>query len=138
MAQESMATRMLCVKDEIRRIASENVEAIGLALKRVGMQIDELAANEDAAGDAADRCNKLADLKAKHRLAIAVLDEFKTAGGENWSLFQASVETAWKDLMAAFRRLCVRAGSPESWQAGWMMRSGRFDSTRHSDWCVGG
>lgn len=76
-------------------------------LKRWGAKLDKLVAKAEEAGTDAknDHRKRIDDLKAKHQMAQAKLDELKTAGSEKWETFKAGVESAWNDLETAFKKL---------------------------------
>lgn len=76
-------------------------------LKQWGARLDDLAAKVTTAGAnaEADRRELVAELRAKHELAQAKLDELKAAGGEKWETFKAGVESVYKELESAFKKL---------------------------------
>jgi peptidoglycan hydrolase CwlO-like protein len=89
----------------------ENTEAdlgkLETQLKQWGAKLDEFVAKADRAGTAAriDNRKRIDELKAKVKVAQAKLDEVKTAGSEKWETLKAGVESAWKDLEIAFKKL---------------------------------
>jgi hypothetical protein len=76
-------------------------------LKKWGAKLDELVAKADGAGADAkvDTLKRIDDLKAKHQVAQARLDELRTTSGEKWETVKTGVERAWNDLEAAFEKL---------------------------------
>jgi hypothetical protein len=76
-------------------------------LQRLGAKLDELVAKADQAGAEAkvDYRKRVDALKAQHRAAQVKLEEAKTAGSEKWGTFKTGVESAWRELEAAFKEL---------------------------------
>jgi hypothetical protein len=76
-------------------------------LKQWGARLDQIVAKAAKAGTEVnvERHKRVDELKAKYQAAQAKFGEFKTAGGEKWETFKTGVETAWKDLEAAFKNL---------------------------------
>ena len=72
-----------------------------------GARLDELMDNvEEAGADAAiARRKRIDELKAKHKLAKAKLDELKAAGSDKWETFKSGVESAWHELDVDFKKL---------------------------------
>ena len=85
----------------------DNVGKLEPQLKQWGAKLDEFVAKADRAGTAAriDNRRRIEELKAKVKAAQAKLDEVKTAGSEKWETLKAGVESAWKDLEIAFKKL---------------------------------
>jgi peptidoglycan hydrolase CwlO-like protein len=85
----------------------DNVGKLETQLKQWGAKLDEFVAKADRAGTAAriDNRRRIEELKAKVKAAQAKLDEVKTAGSEKWETLKAGVESAWKDLEIAFKKL---------------------------------
>jgi peptidoglycan hydrolase CwlO-like protein len=85
----------------------DNVGKLETQLKQWGAKLDEFVAKADRAGTAAriDNRRRIDELKAKVKAAEAKLDEVKTAGSEKWETLKAGVESAWKDLEIAFKKL---------------------------------
>ena len=76
-------------------------------LKQWGAKLDHLVARAGVAGADAkiDYRKGLDDLKAKHKVVQAKLDELKTAGTDEWKTFKIGVESAWHELEVAFKKL---------------------------------
>ena len=72
-----------------------------------GAKLDELVAKAEEAGTEAksDYRKHIDDLKAKHQVAQAKLDELRAAGSEEWETFKVGVESACNELEAAFKKL---------------------------------
>jgi len=85
----------------------DKVGKLETQLKQWGAKLDEFVAKADRAGTAAriDNRRRIEELKAKVKAAQAKLDEVKTAGSEKWETLKAGVESAWKDLEIAFKKL---------------------------------
>jgi hypothetical protein len=52
-----------------------------------------------------DQRRRIDDLKAKYQVAQSKLCELKAAGSEKWATLKTGVESAWKDLEAAFKKM---------------------------------
>jgi len=76
-------------------------------LRQWGAKLDELVAKADAAGAEAkvDYRKRIEELKSKHQLAQSKLEELRAAGSEKLETLKVGVESAWKELEAAFREL---------------------------------
>ena len=76
-------------------------------LRQWGAKLDELVVKAEGAGTEAkaDYRKRIDDLKAKHQVAQAKLDELKAAGSEKWETLKAGVESAWNELDVAFKKL---------------------------------
>ncbi|MBS1120082.1 MAG: uncharacterized protein H6Q90_2310 [Deltaproteobacteria bacterium] len=72
-----------------------------------GSKFDELVAKAEVAGQEAklDAHKHLDQLKAKLDDAQAKLHEAKAAGRDKWDIFKHGVESSWKELDAAFKKL---------------------------------
>ena len=83
------------------------VEKMEKQVKQWGTKLEELAAKVDEAGAEAkaDREKRISELKAGHKAAMAKLDELKAAGSDKWEIVKGGIESAWKDLEAAFKKL---------------------------------
>jgi hypothetical protein len=75
-------------------------------LKRWGAKLDQLVAQADSAGADAkiDHRKRIAELRTKHKLARAKLDELKAASGEKWETLKQGAESAWNDFEIAFKK----------------------------------
>jgi hypothetical protein len=76
-------------------------------LKRLGARLDELAAKAGEAGTEikVDYRQHLDDLKTQHREVRTKLEELKAASGREWESFKAGVDSAGRELEAAFRKM---------------------------------
>jgi len=76
-------------------------------LKSWGAKLNELAAKVDAAGREGkdDARRRLADMKAKVKVAQSKLEEAKAAGGDKWDKFKSGIESSWKELESSFQKL---------------------------------
>jgi len=76
-------------------------------LKHWGKKLDDIVAKAEQAGTEAraDYRKNVDELKAKMKVAHAKLAELQAAGGESWETFQAGVESTWKDIEAAFKKM---------------------------------
>ena len=85
----------------------DKVGKLETQLKQWGAKLDEFVAKADRAGTTAriDNRRRIDDLKAKVQAAQSKLDEVRTAGSERWETLKAGVESAWKDLEIAFKKL---------------------------------
>lgn len=94
-------------KENLMEIVEANVGKMEVQLKQWGAKLDELVAKAEEAGTEAkvDYRKSIDDLKSKHRVAQARLDELRAAGGEKWGAFKIGVESAWTELEAAFKNL---------------------------------
>ena len=88
-----------------------HVGKVEAQLRQWGAKLDELVAKAEKAGTEAkiDYRKHIDDLKAKHQVAQAKLDELKTAGSEKWEIFKTGVEGACNELEGAFKKLTERA-----------------------------
>jgi hypothetical protein len=70
-------------------------------------KLNELLAKADVAGKEAklDSRKHLDELKAKVAATQAKLAAAKAAGSDKWDAFKQDVESSWKDLEAAFKKL---------------------------------
>ena len=84
-----------------------HVGKIESRLKRWGAKLDELVAKAGEAGAEikVDTQEHLADLRAKHKVAQAKLEELKAARGAEWESFKAGVESAGDELELAFTKV---------------------------------
>ena len=84
----------------------EHVGKLEARLKQWGAKLDQLVAKAEKAGAEVkiERRKRIDDLKAKVQAAQAKLAELKAAGGEKWEVLKTGVESAWKELEAAFRK----------------------------------
>ncbi len=85
----------------------EHVGKVEAQLRQWGVKIDELIAKAEKPGTEAkiDYRKRIDDLKAKHRVAHAKLEELKTAGNEKWEILKTGVEGACNELEDAFKKL---------------------------------
>jgi chromosome segregation ATPase len=85
----------------------KNVAELQAQLAAWGAKIDEFAskAEQSKAEAKADYAKRLEDLRTQCSTAQAKLDEFKRSGNKNWETIKGGIESAWKDLDAAFRNL---------------------------------
>jgi hypothetical protein len=76
-------------------------------LRQWGAKLDGLVAKAEKAGAAVkiDQRKRIDDLKAKYQVAQSKLCELKAAGSEKWATLKTGVESAWKDLEAAFKKM---------------------------------
>ena len=76
-------------------------------LKQWAAKLDELAAKADtvSADAKADYRKRINDLKVRHRVAQARLEELRTAGTGAWDKLMAGVDSAWKALEGAFKKM---------------------------------
>ena len=76
-------------------------------LKRWGVKLDDLVARAESAGAEmkADSLRHIDDLKEKHHVVRAKLDELKAAGGAEWLSFKRGVESAGDELELAFTKV---------------------------------
>jgi hypothetical protein len=103
----SMSDRASVTRTQVARIAESNVEQMTTLLDQRGWHLDALVARVIASGtDArAGRLQAIDAAKAKHRLARARFEEFKSDGGAQWPLFRSSIERAWTDFEDALEKL---------------------------------
>jgi hypothetical protein len=85
----------------------ENLGRLETQLRQWGAKLDEFVARADRAGTTArvDNRRRIDDLKARVHAAQSKLDEVKAAGSEKWETLKIGVESAWKDLESAFKKL---------------------------------
>lgn len=76
-------------------------------LKHWGAKLDGLLAKADdtSAETKAEYRKSVGELKQKHQAAQAKLDELKAAGSEKWEVFKVGVDSAWRELEVAFKKL---------------------------------
>ena len=76
-------------------------------LKLWGAKLEVLTSKADVAGQKAKIGSRkhLDELKAKMNVAQAKLRNAKAAGDEKWDAFKADVESSWKELESAFKKL---------------------------------
>ena len=76
-------------------------------LKLWAVKLDKLVADAEKAGAEVkvDYRKGIDDLKAKHKVVQAKLDELKAAGSAEWETFKAGVESAWNEFEVAFKKL---------------------------------
>lgn len=84
-----------------------NVGTMEAQLKQWGARLDGLIAKAAGAGAdvKADYRKRVDDLKAKCQGAQARLDEARAAGSGKWKTLKTGVQSALKDIEAAFRGL---------------------------------
>lgn len=98
------------------KIFEASVEKMETELKHWGTKLDKLVAKVEVAGTEvkSDYRKGVEDLKSKYRLTQSRFDEFKVAGVEKWGTFKTSVETAWSDLEASFKKLTKHSKEAET------------------------
>jgi hypothetical protein len=103
----SMSDRASVTRAQVARIGEANVEQMTTQLDHWGLHLDALVARVIAsgAGASADLHQALGTLKAKHELARARFEEFKTAGTGQWRLFRSGIERSWTDFEAALEKV---------------------------------
>jgi hypothetical protein len=76
-------------------------------LKQWGAKLDELVAKAEEAGAEAkiDYRKRIDDLKSKHQEVQSKLAELRAAGGEKWEILKHGVESAWKELEVAIKKM---------------------------------
>jgi hypothetical protein len=76
-------------------------------LKQWGAKLDELVAKAEEAGAEAkiDYRKRIDDLKSKHQVAQSKLAELRAGGSEKWDILKSGVESAWKELEVAFKKM---------------------------------
>lgn len=95
------------VMGTIESNVDKNASKLEDQLKLWSAKLTELAAKVEVAGQEIkiDARKHLDDMKAKIKVAQAKLDEAKAAGGDKWDKFKSSIESSWKELEGAFRKL---------------------------------
>jgi len=89
----------------------ETVEAhvgtLEAELKSWGAKLDALVAKADAAGTEAkiDYRQRLEDVTASYKVAQSKLHRLQSAGSGKWDAFKTDIESAWRDLETAFKKL---------------------------------
>jgi hypothetical protein len=76
-------------------------------LRRWGAQLDQIVAKAEKAGievNAAKR-QRVDTARAKWQAAQSKLNEYKTAGCEKLEILKTGMETAWSDVVSAFKKL---------------------------------
>ena len=94
-------------KEQLMEGPEGHVGKMEAQLRQWGAKLDELVAKAEKAGAAVkiDQRKRIDDLKAKYRVAQSKLCELKAAGSEKWATLKTGVESAWKDLEAAFKKM---------------------------------
>jgi hypothetical protein len=88
-------------------LTKTNIGKMEAQLKQWGATLDGLVAKAKGTGAETKQEYKqrVDEVQAKHRAAQSKLAGLKAAGGEKWGALKSDMESAWKDLEAAFRRL---------------------------------
>ena len=75
-------------------------------LKLWGARLDQVLAKAEKAGSelSAERRKRVDELKAKYQAAQTRLAEAKAAGSEKWEVLKTGIESAWRELEAAFKK----------------------------------
>jgi hypothetical protein len=92
--------------ERLMKTTEARVGKMETQLKRWGAKLDQLVARADTDGADAkiDQRKRIAELKTKHKLARAKLDELKAASGEGWETLKEGAESAWSDFEVAFKK----------------------------------
>ena len=75
--------------------------------KQWGAKLDEFVAKAEKAGSDAKLDYQLLvdEMKAKHEVARSKLEALRAATSDEWDTARAGVESAWKELEVAFKKL---------------------------------
>ena len=94
-------------KEQLMEATEGHVGKMEAELRQWGAKLDELVAKAEKAGAEVkiDQRRRIDDLKAKYQVAQSKLCELKAAGSEKWATLKTGVESAWKDLEAAFKKM---------------------------------
>jgi hypothetical protein len=94
-------------KEQLMEGTEGHVGKMEAELRQWGAKLDELVAKVEKAGADVkiEQRKRLDDLKAKYQVAQAKVCEVKAAGSEKWATLKTGVESAWKDLEAAFKKM---------------------------------
>jgi hypothetical protein len=94
-------------KEQLMEGTEGHVGKMEAELRQWGAKLDELVAKAEKAGTEMkiDQRKRIDDLKAKYQVAQSKLGELKAAGSEKWATLKTGVESAWKDLEAAFKKM---------------------------------
>jgi molecular chaperone GrpE (heat shock protein) len=84
-----------------------NIEKLEGQLEHWGSKLDELVAKAGAAGQDAktEARAHIEELKSKLLAARSKLDAAKAAGGDKWDAFKEGLESSWKELESAFKKM---------------------------------
>ena len=76
-------------------------------IERWSAKLDDLVAKVGAAGQDAklEARAQLDELKSKLVVARSKLDAAKAAGDDKWDAFKEGMESSWKELESAFKKL---------------------------------
>jgi hypothetical protein len=85
----------------------KSIEKMDAQLKLWNARLAELIAKGKVAGQEVkvDTRKRIDELKVQVDEAQAKLTEFKKAGADQWEKFRASIEGAWKQAEASFKKL---------------------------------
>jgi hypothetical protein len=94
-------------KGNLMKTKKAHVGKIESRLKHWGAKLDELVARAGVAGQEvkADYLEHIDDLKVKHRVVRAKLDELKAASGAEWESFKTGLDSAGDELELAFKKV---------------------------------
>jgi chromosome segregation ATPase len=89
------------------KFARENIGKLESQLKDWEAKLDVLVAKAEVvrAEAKSDYREHIDELKTKHRLAKAKLEELKAEGNDKWDTLKSGVESAWNELENAFKKL---------------------------------